>query len=252
MKSSKQKLDEALEALRYQVQAIVREEQLRDQLTGLANGQALSELLRDAIENGDNYWLAFVEVDYFKRINDKFTYELADGLLQRIGRHLEDFSEGVSDVLPIRAHGDEFYLLGRWDTSDPGLASHIAHSLDQLRAQIAAISLQTDKGNMSCTVSVGWMTTGDGGDQALTERATMRMVEAAVGAAKIQGRNRVVRYSRDVEKLERRSLRDDCKACSASFTVEIPVNTPHAGPLLCPNCGAPHPRPAHPQSRVLD
>ncbi|MEZ4229071.1 MAG: GGDEF domain-containing protein [Polyangiaceae bacterium] len=235
MTSHNQKLDEALDALRDQVRALVREEQLRDHLTGLANGQALSELLKNEIDAGGGYWLAFVEVDYFKRINDRFSYELADGLLKRIGKRLISFTDYVANVMPIRAHGDEFYLFGQLSPKlDP---DRIGAALEQLRAEIAAIALPTDRGDMSCTVSVGWMTTDDGGEEPLTERITMRMVEAAVGAAKVAGRNRVVRYSPEVKKAERRSHRDDCRACEAAFTVEIPTDFKSEDPLFCPNCG---------------
>ncbi|MGC4067957.1 MAG: GGDEF domain-containing protein [Polyangiaceae bacterium] len=74
-------LDAALDELRRQIEALVREEQLRDQLTGLGNAQALSETLKTALESDVSFWLAFLDVDYFKRINDKYGYQLADGLL---------------------------------------------------------------------------------------------------------------------------------------------------------------------------
>jgi two-component system, cell cycle response regulator len=241
MTPHREKLDSALQELRRQVEALVREEQLRDQLTGLANGQALSELLKSALESAEGFWCALVEIDYFKRINDEFTYEVADGLLQKIAKRLSSFEDYLSGTIPIRAHGDEFYLFGQGYARDA--APRIHDALDRLREEIAGIHIPTEHGDMACTVSVGWMTTDDGGEGVLTERAVLRMVEAAAGAAKVQGRNRVVRYSPQVEKTQRHSLRDDCPHCRASFTVEVPLDTTHTGDLRCPNCGAQRPRP---------
>ena len=235
------KLDEALAELRRQVEAVVREEQLRDQLTGLANGLALSEWLQSATENAERYWCALVEVDHFKRISDRFTYAVADGLLTRIAARLKAFNDYVTGTLPIRAHGDEFYLVGRLPSPDTTV---IGEALDRVRDEIAGIRIATEAGDMRCTVSVGWMTADDGGDAVVTERAVMQMVEAATAAAKMLGRNRVVRYSQEIAKKQRSSVRDDCAACLASFTVEIPTDTVHRGPLCCPNCGAGRERPA--------
>lgn len=241
MTGHSEKLDAALGELRRQVEALVREEQHRDQLTGLGNGEVLSELLKTAIEGTESFWCALVEVDYFKRINDRFTYEFADGLLQKIAKRLASFEDYVAGVVPIRAHGDEFYLFGGASASEP--ADNIHAGLDQIRQEIARIRVPTEQGVMACTVSIGWMTSEDAGDEVLTPRSVLRMTEAAVGAAKVQGRDRVVRYSLAVEKAQRRSVRDDCPACGASFTVELPLDTPHVDDLHCPNCGSARPRP---------
>ncbi len=204
----------------------------------------MSEALKGAIESDTPFWCALVEVDHFKRINDKFTYAVADGLLQKIANRLRSFEDYVSGTLPVRAHGDEFYLFGNY--ASPEAESHIGRSIDQIREEIAGIRVATQSGEMKCTVSIGWMTSTDGGEEVLTERAVMGMVEAAAGAAKVQGRNQVVRYRPEVKKAQRHSLRDDCPECGASFTVEIPFDTPHQGELRCPNCGTGRPRPTVP------
>lgn len=241
MRRHRDKLDAALQELRRQVEAVVREEQLRDQLTGLVNGLALSELLQSIIESNQAFWCAFVEVDFFKRINDQFSYQVADGLLQKIAKRLEAFEDYIPGTVPVRAHGDEFYLFGQ--LNDDGIEEKIHAALDRVREEISGISVPTEHGEMRCTVSVGWLTSRDAGDEVLTERLVLRHLEAAVGAANIQGRDRIVRYSPEVRKAQRRSVRDDCASCNASFTVEIPTDTDQTGELYCPNCGATRPRP---------
>lgn len=194
------KLDAALDEVRRQIEAVVREEQMRDQLTELGNRLALSERLQSVFEDGSPFWCALIEVDYFKRINDRYTYEVADTLLQKIAGRLRKFE------------------------------------------------VPTDSEDMTCTVSIGWLTSEDGGDETLTERTVLGMLEAAVGAAKTRGRNCTVRYTPAVEKQQRNSVRDDCGSCHASFTVEIPPDTAATGALFCPNCGDRRPRPEGPSS----
>lgn len=236
------KIDEALRELRLRIEAVVREEQLRDQLTGLGNDLALSEAMKSAIETGAEFWCALVEVDYFKRLNDKFTYAVADGLLRKIAKRLEAFEDYVAGTVPVRAHGDEFYLFGKLAGADA--PDQIRQAIERVREEIAGVRVGTVLGDMSCTVSIGWMTSADGGEEVLTERAVRQMVESATAAAKVRGRNCSVRYQADMVKLQRQSVRDDCAGCGASFTVEIPRDTTHSGELKCPNCGASRPRPA--------
>ena len=172
MNRHREKLDAALDVLRREVEAVVREEQIRDQLTGLPNGFALSELLQSRIESNQEFWCAFVEVDYFKRINDQFSYEVADGLLQKIAKRLKAFEDYISGTIPIRAHGDEFYLFG--PLTGEGIEERIHAALDRVREEISGISVPTEHGEMRCTVSVGWLTSRDGGDDVLTERLVLR------------------------------------------------------------------------------
>ena len=113
MTSSAEKIDEALRALREVVAEVVRDEQLRDQLTKLGNDHALTEWIKTTMARQTPFWIAFLEVDRFKEINDVFGYTNADTLLKRIAEQLTTassyFPQGVT---AFRAHGDEFYLAG--------------------------------------------------------------------------------------------------------------------------------------------
>ena len=172
LRSQPRAVDEALEQLRTAIADAIRAEQLRDRLTGLANDESLSEWIQDKIESGISFWIAFVEVDRFKSINDKYGYDDADLLLKKIAGQLQIgardfFPDGA---VPIRAHGDEFFLVGGLDSSTREM--HIAEALDQIRKNIAAIRLQCKgKGEpLSCTVSVGWLLSTDLLDAGLTPR----------------------------------------------------------------------------------
>jgi GGDEF domain-containing protein len=80
-------IEATIEQLRQVVWRTVRKEQLVDRLTKLGNDDALNEWIESQIRAGD-FWLAFVEVDRFKSINDEFSYQNADQLLLRIAHPL--------------------------------------------------------------------------------------------------------------------------------------------------------------------
>ena len=83
-------IEAALDQLRAGLRRTVRAEQLVDQLTKLNNDDALNEWILSRIEAGDDFWLAFVEVDRFKSVNDEFGYDDADELLRRIAEQLKN------------------------------------------------------------------------------------------------------------------------------------------------------------------
>lgn len=225
----------ALEQLRTLIAARVRGEQLRDQLTGLPNLAALNETVRTCIEQNASFWVAFVEIDRFKTINDRFGYASADALLRKVADALQmacSWFRGTTTA--FRAHGDEFYLLGI-DVTDE---TTISTSLELLRKGIAAITLPVGKaGEMVCTVSVGWATNADL-TKLLTDRTLMAALEYAVAEAKLT-RDCVVRYTPALSHSDTVTLRSDCGACKAKFSVDVKTgdNQP-AEDFWCPNCGA--------------
>ncbi len=250
--AGREAIEETLSRLRSQVEAAVREEQLRDQLTGLANGAGLTEDLTQLLGQGEGeFWVAFIEVDRFKRINDEFGYEAADALLKAIAVQLETarllFHRGAR---AYRAHGDEFFLIGGV-AGDADIES-IAQALAHLCQGIARIRLPVSNHHaaMSCTVTVGWSTAKEArahvGAPGLTYRALMTLLETTVGAAKRRSRGTVLMFGPDVEKLATFTLRSDCAECSASFSVDVPREDRRADALRCPNCGAAVDRPPRP------
>jgi diguanylate cyclase (GGDEF)-like protein len=235
-------IEAALEGLRAAVRKAVRAEQLVDRLTHLGNDEALGEWLQDQIDRGAEFWLAFIEVDRFKNINDEFGYELADQLLLRIADQLRNGATNffASQATPFRAHGDEFYLGG------PGLGDGVHEALDQIRGAIGAVRV-VDRGHtkpMRCTVSVGWVTSVEvQNSELLTGRSVRTLLDATVADAK-RDRNCVRRYDPAMRKAQLRDGRADCGACGAKFTVTVPITDTRAGPLVCPNCGESVERPS--------
>jgi diguanylate cyclase (GGDEF)-like protein len=160
-----------------------------DQLTRLPNDAALSAAIDGLLERGEGFWLAFIEVNRFKWINDRFGYQSADALLRRIATALEGAQHYFGkQPTAFRPHGDEFFLLGEWDRGVDGGVLH--KTLDLVRQVVGALRVPTDRGEIHCTVSVGWTDTvylaAELGqrDMILTRREIMAALELATAEAK--------------------------------------------------------------------
>ncbi|MCK6514543.1 GGDEF domain-containing protein [Myxococcota bacterium] len=252
--SSDQSIQRAVDEVRRLITDAVRQEQFRDQLTELFNDAALMENLQQMVEAGQKFWCAFFEIDRFKEVNDKFGYSQADALLKRVAVTMSTLaSNSFGNAASVyRAHGDEFYVLVPVENDIS--SDKVQATLDSIRLSIAQISINVDKQPepMSCTVSVGWVTSdaarlGGTSPQPTSPQGIKYLLEHATSYAKRKGRNRVVLYDAETVKAVSRSVRTSCNVCETSFSADIPVEREEAEKsLFCPNCGTELARPAPP------
>ena len=236
-------VEDALATLRDAIARKLRAEQLVDGLTRLGNDGALEAWLQERLTSGGDFWLAFLEVDHFKVMNDRFGYSDADVFLKRIADQLRNAAANhlPPGTFPVRAHGDEFYLAGDllpgWGPAEIGTA------LDHIRSAIALMKIRirdrdggADK-MLAGTVSVGWLTTNDSREApgALDSRRARHHLELAVAEAKRQ-RNVVCRFEPTMRKADEVDGRADCTACRTKLTYRIPTNELRDTGLHCPNC----------------
>ena len=84
-----------------------------DNLTGLPNRILLQDRLRQAMEysdrSNDPFWIAFIDLDRFKFINDTLGHNIGDIFLIEISRRLEQAVRDTDTV--ARFGGDEFILI---------------------------------------------------------------------------------------------------------------------------------------------
>jgi diguanylate cyclase (GGDEF)-like protein/PAS domain S-box-containing protein len=84
-----------------------------DSLTGLSNRVAFESRLQaataDARRHGDILGLAYIDLDEFKPINDKFGHHVGDAVLVEVGRRMA--ASVREQDLVARIGGDEFVLL---------------------------------------------------------------------------------------------------------------------------------------------
>jgi len=154
----------------------------RDQLTGLLNRQAFTQTYLQlasgaADELGHELWLAILDIDLFKRVNDSYGHLLGDEVLLRFARIMER-SFRFNDRL-FRFGGEEFLVLMRTDEGGAGIA------LERFRAAVEAY-------NFPCvgrvTVSVGYARA----DVGTLAPDLVDIADQALYQAKHEGRNRIV------------------------------------------------------------
>jgi hypothetical protein len=97
----------ARQALEHQA---LRAESRTDALTGVGNRRALDEELRNMLRFSPMpLSLVLVDVDDFKRVNDRFTHVVGDEVLRRVAGALSQLLRGGDRL--VRYGGDEFIVL---------------------------------------------------------------------------------------------------------------------------------------------
>jgi diguanylate cyclase (GGDEF)-like protein len=124
--------------------------------------------------------IAVLDVDRFKRINDRYGHATGDAVLQTVARILRK-SVREQDVIG-RWGGEEFILLFPETTADGAL-----HAAEGVRRAIESTSVAGEGGDLFVTVSIG--VAGHRAGDALEQ--TVGAADRALYVAKEQGRNRV-------------------------------------------------------------
>jgi len=170
----------------------VRQEAVRDPLTGLANRRAfderLAESLDDSLQQLKKICLLMVDIDHFKRINDKHGHQIGDKILQYVASVLKKNFKGKD--LVARFGGDEFAVI----VENAPIAG-VQRVAETVREQISEGTLKrTDTGEPlgKVTVSIGCdcLKPDDKPNDVLTR------ADEALYSAKQNGRNRVELYRR--------------------------------------------------------
>ncbi len=158
---------------------------ITDALTKAYNRQYLFHRLPDEIERfkryGDALSALLLDVDHFKRINDKLGHGAGDSVLRELGR-LVHASQRETDAL-VRYGGEEFLLL--LPKTDVAGAKVIA---ERLRVAIAEHAFPHSAEALHITVSVGVATYRAGE----SEQEFIERTDRALYRAKQGGRNCVV------------------------------------------------------------
>jgi two-component system cell cycle response regulator len=160
-----------------------------DGLTGLTNHRTFQErfedLLMRASRHNHKVALLLCDVDHFKKVNDNYGHPVGDEVLRRVARVLQEVPRKID--IPARYGGEEFAII--LDNVDLAQAKAVA---ERIRIEISKVVVDTDKGPLSVTESIGVSAfPEDGRDRAtLIERADLALYHA-----KHTGRNRVVTWA---------------------------------------------------------
>jgi diguanylate cyclase (GGDEF)-like protein len=165
---------------RRELESRLREQAEHDHLTGLYNRRRFDEELRRQIgrtaRSGEPAMLAMIDLDHFKRVNDRDGHLAGDELLREVGEALAGRLRR-SDTLG-RLGGDEFAAILVGCDEESGEA--IAHMLVSAVAEVVGA-------NRPVTASVGLARIEAGDDPA----AVLARADEAMYAAKAAGRGAV-------------------------------------------------------------
>lgn len=117
---------------------------LTDALTGLDNRRGLENFVTRLIARGGDFALMFVDLDYFKQVNDTLGHAAGDHVLQQVARIMRE--ETRTRDMVSRVGGDEFVLA---IDAAPGrdTINRIASRL------ISRLSVPIMFGDMACRIS---------------------------------------------------------------------------------------------------
>ena len=170
-----------------------------DPLTKLPNRTLLMDRLQVTIEQGVRHGylnaLLFLDVDYFKHINDSLGHLVGDKFLQEISKRLIE-SIRTEDTV-ARLGGDEFVILLNNLPSDRKKASEQAYSVAKKLSDVLNRSYEIESHDINTGVSIGiYIFSYEKEDP----NDVLRCADAAMYHAKDNGRNRIEFYVPEIDR----------------------------------------------------
>lgn len=151
---------------------------VRDPLTGLLNRRVIETVLKREFKRAQRYRtplsLAFLDLDDFKAVNDRYGHEWGDALLKYVAGTLMVITRG-SDVV-ARYGGDEFVIIL------PGIPSReVQKLLERLQRHFQDKPMTQEKAVIPVSISFGVASMTDseiGGWEALLRHADAMLLES--------------------------------------------------------------------------
>ena len=174
------------------LQGRLREQAVRDHLTGLYNRHYLQETLEReisrAMRSEQSVSIMIMDVDHFKRVNDSYGHKVGDLVLRALGDLLRS-SIRAGDI-PCRYGGEEFIIVM------PNVPLSIAHErAAHISSRINELQVPHEDVHLQVTVSVGVATIPQHG---LNGEDVLLRADRALYRAKELGRNCIVVYEEGI------------------------------------------------------
>lgn len=164
----------------------LRYEASHDPLTGLANRTLLSARLRDLHREGrTDRALLYLDIDYFKSVNDRYGHAGGDAVLTEVAHRIRSLVRTQDTV--ARIGGDEFIVIIE-GTPSPDAAVNVA---EKIRTAVSRpIAVQDEHLSVTVSVGVSCCMLGPSDPDSMLSRA-----DEALYRAKREGRDRIVHGS---------------------------------------------------------
>ena len=186
LKQAKEKAEKLATELR-DANKVLRDLAFRDSVTGLYNHRLFQEMMDKEVARAQRFErplsLIFVDIDYFKRINDVYGHPIGDVVLKAVGSKLEATTRKSGSV--ARYGGEEFALIVP-ETDLNGatiLAERCRQAIEQMVVPIGNQTVRT-------TVSVG-VTSYSHQAPGMGKAQMLATADKALYQSKSAGRNKV-------------------------------------------------------------
>jgi diguanylate cyclase (GGDEF)-like protein len=191
MREELQKRNSELEEMLYRVEYMA----MTDPLTSLFNRRRFNDVLKREFATTWRYrnqlTCIMIDIDWFKRINDTYGHTIGDEVLKIIAVVL---TESLREVdIAARYGGEEFALLMPHTSKADALVA-----AERIMKKIRETRVDTEKGAFGFTVSMGVADVNDIEKSDMEE--LVRAADQALYEAKRLGRDRIVCYSRELNK----------------------------------------------------
>jgi len=137
------------------------------------------------VDTGPPFGIAIVDIDLFKKINDKYGHRAGDEVLIQLVKILSN--EVVPDGIVCRYGGEEFVIFFPHQST-----TKVKMMMELIRKKVKKTSIRAGKKIVKITVSIG---ISHRQEKAQTLQKVFRMADKALYRAKKEGRNQV-KFSR--------------------------------------------------------
>lgn len=170
----------------------LRENALRDPMTGLHNRRFLEEyvtaLVADSQRRKSPFSVLMLDLDFFKQVNDTHGHEAGDKVIKTLADILRR-NVRASDMA-IRYGGEEFLLVLMNCAADGAL-----EVAEKIRGEVESTKIPLPGGMLQKTISIGVAEFPSDSD---TFWQVVKFADVALYRAKSAGRNRVLRFTPDM------------------------------------------------------
>lgn len=164
-----------------QSEILLKKEAQRDYLTGMYNRLYMMPKIEHLNLKKHRYWIAILDIDNFKLINDKYGHDCGDYVLKNIAAMIRSH---IASYDACRWGGEEFLLLGKLPEAGNGQVG----LLEELRREIKNKEFTYDNQKIRVTATIGTAVY----EESMSKNDWIRAADDFLYQGKQNGKNRVI------------------------------------------------------------